>query len=276
MEKDPKASRPLVDTHAHILLRDMPRGKGTSSHSIPEDFPAERYLQALDEAGVQYGIAVASSQVGPYYDYQIRMLRKYDRLRATVILPTDTDFYTFEQLDRDGVVGVRLAFRTISELPDFESIEYRRFFHRLRDFDWHAHVHMEADRLPAIVPALKAAGVKVVIDHFGRLDPKGGLENPGFTALLRALENDKTWVKLSAPYRLKATPELVGSYARTLLEKAGPEKLLWGSDWPFTGGFESSFTIRQAVSWLEEWVSDEKDRHQIHTVNTRQLLNLER
>ena len=43
--------------------------------------------------------------------------------------------------------------------------------------------------------------------------------------------------------------------ADELLRHAGPERLLWGSDWPFVG-FESRMTYRQALSDFARAVPD--------------------
>ena len=51
----------------------------------------------------------------------------------------------------------------------------------------------------------------------------------GFQAMMRAVDNGRTWVKLSAGYRLES-PQVAQDCARALLAHAGPERLLWGSD----------------------------------------------
>ncbi|MNY45496.1 Amidohydrolase [compost metagenome] len=41
------------------------------------------------------------------------------------------------------------------------------------------------------------------------------------------------WIKISAPYRL-ASPNQWPALAAHWAEVAGPDRLLWGSDWPWT------------------------------------------
>ena len=65
----------------------------------------------------------------------------------------------------------------------------------------------------------------VVLDHFGYPDPKLGLACPTFQTVLRALDNGRTWVKLSAGYRMGGAKALL-PFAAKLLEVLGQlEKL---------------------------------------------------
>ncbi len=105
-------------------------------------------------------------------------------------------------MDRDGIVGVRLPFIGLPSLPDITTFDYRAFFRRLADLDWHVHPHVEGEDLPKILPTLEASGVKIVIDHLGRPEPKAGINSEGFKAMLRSIDKGRTWVKVSGGYRL--------------------------------------------------------------------------
>lgn len=265
------ATAPLVDMHAHILTRDMPRFDPAGTHPLKEDYSAERYIETLDAHGIQYGVLAPSSRVGYYFDCQIRALRRHKRLRSTVIIPFDTDLYGFERLDSEGVVGVRLAFRELEAIPDLATREFRIFLHRIRDFDWHVQVHVDAARLGHIMAPLLEVGVKVIIDHFGRPGPGGQY----FDHVLAAVAADRVWIKLSAAYRLNATDEQILSYATRLLATGGSESLLWASDWPFTGGYEDHVSYDGVRRSLEAWIPNQADRHAIMSTNPTKVLRLD-
>ena len=106
-------------------------------------------------------------------------------------------------------------------------------------------------------PALQAAGVKLVIDHFGH-PQKGGAACAGFQAVIRAVDKGRTWIKLSAVYRFES-PQVALDCAKALLAHAGPERLLWGSDWPFTQ-FEKTATFAGVVNELRRWIPDTSAR----------------
>src|SRR5690606_27488284 len=120
---------------------------------------------------------------------------------------------------------------------------------RVADLGWHVHLHDDSHRLPEVIGQLEQAGVKLVIDHFGRPDEQHGLDAPGFQSVLRSIERGNTWVKLSAGYRLPSE-ELACACAAELLKTAGPERLVWGSDWPFAA-FEEQVTYASTITAFE-------------------------
>jgi len=252
MAQDISPDAPLVDCHAHVYTTDMPLA-ATAWHTPPADATVDQYLATLDRHGVRYAVIAAASLFDDYNEYSIEATRRHDRLRTTAIVRPTIDPYVMRMMKDDGVVGVRLQWRHVKDLPDITTPEYRKFFRRVRDLDWHVHINQTADRLAAPIATLQAAGVKLVIDHFGH-PQRGGVNCPGFQAMLRALQNGRTWVKLSAGYRLES-PQVALDCAQALVAQAGPERLLWGSDWPFPG-FEAAMRYEHAVEHLGHWVPD--------------------
>ncbi|MGH8735276.1 MAG: amidohydrolase family protein, partial [Burkholderiales bacterium] len=95
-------------------------------------------------------------------------------------------------------------------------------------------LHVEPSMIQKMTAELKLSPVPVVIDHMGRIDASRGLDQPGFTHLLRLMEDKRIWVKVSglerasrhgAPYA-DAVP-----FARRLVTDFG-DRVVWGSDWP--------------------------------------------
>ena len=243
----------MVDAHAHVFLRDMPH-IANQRHRIAYDFGFEQYLAELDRHGVERGVIAAASPYGDYNDYTIAALRAHpQRLRGTVILDPSVERYVMEAMARDGVVGVRLPFISLQALPDLASFEWQRLLRRIRDLGWHVHLHLDGPRLPQVLPALAASGVELVVDHFGRPDPKLGVRCAGFRMMLELLENGRTWVKVSAAYRLGK--EAAAAYGRELLKQVGPDRLLWASDCPFVG-HEKEVTYRDTIDAVLAWVPE--------------------
>src|SRR5882757_8376841 len=221
---------PLVDAHVHVFTRDMPL-IDNPRHAPTYDFTVEQLIATMDAHGVQFAVIAAASPWGDYNDYVISALRAHPRLRGTVILKPTVERYILDAMSKDGVNGVRLPFIS-NELPDITTFEYRRFFRRLADLDWHVHLHVEGERLPLLLDKIEASGVKLVIDHLGRPDPRTGINSDGFKAMLRSIDQGRTWVKVSAGYRLGPA---ASDYARELVRVAGPDRLVWASDCPFVG-----------------------------------------
>lgn len=257
----------IVDTHAHVFLRDMPL-IDNPRHRIDYDYPYETYLATLDQHGVRFGVIAAASPYGDYNDYTIAATRASKRLRGTVIIEPTVDAYTLERMRADGIVGVRLPFLGWGHSLDVTSWAWRRTLRRIADLDWHVHVHIDGPNLPPVLATLEKAGVKIVVDHFGRPDPDQGVQCAGFQALLAAIRRGRTWVKVSAGYRIGA--QLAEACGRELLRTVGADRLLWASDCPFVG-HEGQFTYRATIDAVMNWVTDSSDRRKIFGENALAL-----
>ena len=242
---------PLVDTHVHVFRRAMPL-LPNPRHSQDYEFTAEQLESTLDAHGVKFCVIAAASPWGDVNDYVVEALRTRPLWRGTAILePALTTRHELEQLARAGMVGVRLPFISMKELPDLGSWEYRKFLYRLADLDWHVHLHLDGPRIPQVLPHLERSGVKIVIDHIGRPDPQLREKCAGFEAVTRSVEKGRTWVKLSAGYRLG--DHAVG-LARELCRRVGYGRMLWASDCPFVG--VESTTYQSTIEWIREAVPD--------------------
>jgi predicted TIM-barrel fold metal-dependent hydrolase len=226
---------PVIDAHAHIFTRAMPF-TDTAWTRPDYDYPLEAYLADLDAHGVAFGVVTAASLFGEYNDYTLAALAQHKRLRATVMLDPDTSPAELAALRSQGVCGVRFQIALKAELPDLHGYRFRRFITRLADAGMHLELNLGGGQLSQMLPALADHRIPVVVDHFGLLRSDGEMEGPGFTALLRSVELGRTWVKVSAGFRLPA--DRIEAYAQKLLAEAGPDRLFWGSDAPFVGAEE--------------------------------------
>jgi predicted TIM-barrel fold metal-dependent hydrolase len=258
---------PVVDAHAHIFTRKMPFVPGAWTRPDYE-FSAEQYLATLDEHGVAFGVISAATLFGDYNEYTLDALRRYRRLRATVIVQPGVDSATLARMAGAGVVGIRLSLRRLPRLPDLRDESHQRFFKRLADLGMHVELLAHGVDLPVVLPLIEASGVTLVIDHFADPDRNLGVESPGFIAALRSLERGRTFVKLAAAMRLNL--EVARACAQRLLAVAGPERLLWGSDAPFIG-HEPRPAYGEALRLFEELVPDERQRHAIGLTALRQF-----
>jgi predicted TIM-barrel fold metal-dependent hydrolase len=261
------SENPLVDTHVHVFTTDMPL-IDNPRHTPTYSYTYQDLIATLDKEGVQYAAIAAASPWGDYNDYIVAALRAHpDRLRGTIICKPTIERAVLEAMAKDGVVGVRLPFISMKQLPDITTFEYRSFFRRLADLDWHIHLHTEGENLPFFIPKIEACGVKLVIDHLGRPDTKAGINSEGFKAMLKSIEKGRTWVKTSAAYRLgDAAPD----YARALINNADHDKLMWASDCPFVG-HENHFSYRSTIDWLMDCIPDRALRDKVFGKNALKL-----
>jgi predicted TIM-barrel fold metal-dependent hydrolase len=269
----PPVSVRAIDCHAHVMRRDLPLASGR--HSAPKrDVSVEEFLGVLDAHGISHGVLTAPSFYGTDNRLLLGALAAHpERLRGTAIVAPDIETETLAEMTRSGVVGMRLNWFRRDALPDVTAPDYRRLLERVRAQRWQVEIYLEGPKLAAVLPRLRDAGVRVVIDHFGSPDPSRGLRCAGFAEVLKGVRAGDTWVKLSAPYRLGgADPQ---RYVDALLEAGGASQLVWASDWPFVG-FEETIEYRQCVDWLVAWLPDEATRRTVLVDTPASLFGFER
>jgi predicted TIM-barrel fold metal-dependent hydrolase len=249
-----------VDTHAHVMLRDLPLA--SERHSAPRrDVPVEEFIAVLDQHGISHGVLTAPSFYGADNRLLLAALDAYpDRLRGTVIVDPGIGAEELAAMDACGVVGIRLNWIRRERLPDAGSDAYRRLFGAVRDLGWHVEIYLEGPKLAGVLPLVRGTGVNVVLDHFAGPDPALGTADPGFRAAVAGVRAGDTWVKLSAPYRLcGADPR---RYADALLDAGNGGQLVWASDWPFIG-HEDTIRYPMCVACLDKWIDDPAIRRRI-------------
>jgi predicted TIM-barrel fold metal-dependent hydrolase len=254
---------PLVDAHVHVFRSDMPVREDAWTR-LDYAFTTDALIAMLDAHGVRHGVVSGLSIAGTYNDYTIAAVRAHKRLRGTVIVDPTVAPGTLRQMRDEGIVGMRLQLARQDVLPDFRSDAYRLLLRHARDLDWHIHVAIEGPRLPPVLDALMASGIKIVIDHFGHPDPAAPFHCAGYRAMLAAVDSGRLWVKLAAGFRLPGTDAwkddphgdldtLANRIAADLLARVGPQRLLWGSDAPFVG-YERSMTYDRVLESYRRWV----------------------
>jgi predicted TIM-barrel fold metal-dependent hydrolase len=262
----------LVDTHIHVFVRGLPLAP--VRRYVPDyDATYEDYQKPMRASGVTHAVIVQPSFLGTDNSYMCSVLRQHRQsLRGIAVVDPAIAETELQALAADGVVGLRLNLDGLP-LPRFDQGPWPDLLAWLRQHDWQVEIHREARDLPLLLEPLLAADIKVVVDHFGRPDDELGADDPGFVNLLGFGGSRRLWVKLSGAYRngsdgrgFAAAPR----QAQLLLEHLGPDRLVWGSDWPHTR-HESYISVARMRRCLDEWVSDPALRERIMGHNALEL-----
>jgi predicted TIM-barrel fold metal-dependent hydrolase len=158
-------------------------------------------------------------------------------------------------------VGIRLNLIG-TKLPDLAAAPWPALIEKLRKLNWLVEIQREARDLPLVVRPLVAAGLNVVVDHFGRPDPGQGIDDPGFRYLLETAASRRLWLKLSGAYRNgpNGRGDALANAAIPLVREAfGVDRLLWGSDWPHTQ-FERVASYGAVRAQFDTWITDPAER----------------
>lgn len=173
------------------------------------------------------------------------------RGRAIIALQNDT--ITAEDLDQLhslGVRGVRVNLKTTGAQPSADKLVARlhRIADQIRSRDWLIQLYLDLEQVDQIAAAIPQLNIRIVLDHMASPDPQlKASSQTGYLALLELLSKGLVWVKLSGTYRFHDLPDL-DEYAKALILTA-PERVVWASDWPHTGGDRRTATgTRHAVS----------------------------
>ena len=218
------------DCHAHII-GDPARYPLAAGRSYdPPRASLEEYLAMLDRRGITRGALVQPSVYG--FDNRC-MLDALDRaggrLAGVAVPAPDASARELEAMHRRGVRGVRCNLLNPGGLDPGIVASWQP---QLRELGWYVALHIAVARIDDLQAYLARFTIPVVIDHMGRPEP-GRFDLP---QLIGCVRDGTCFVKLSAPYRLSASPPPwadVVPLARALLS-ANPARCLWGSDWPHT------------------------------------------
>ena len=155
------------------------------------------------------------------------------RYRGVALIDDSFDEAALQALHEGGVRGVRFGFvKHLKARPDLGF--FRRTVERVASLGWHAQIHLDAADLLDLRDELHALRIPFVIDHMGRVDAAGGVEQPAFRALLEMARRENCWVKISGADRVSAAgPPFHDAlpFARALIA-AAPERVVWGTDFP--------------------------------------------
>ena len=234
---EPKLKLPpqSCDAHFHVF---GPRDKFPYAKDAPyapkADAPKDVLVDRHMFLGIERGVVVQSAAHGLDNSAAADLLAdKKGSYVGVALAPVDADMSQLKKLDAQGFRGLR--FNYVQHLGGGPAIaDLMKLSSKLASLGWHLQLHLESQMIVKMTPEIKLSPVPVVIDHMGRIDASRGLDQAGFTHLLKLMEDKRFWVKVSglerasrqgAPYA-DAVP-----FARKLVAEFG-ERVVWGSDWP--------------------------------------------
>jgi predicted TIM-barrel fold metal-dependent hydrolase len=232
------ASRPswrappgATDCHCHVFgpYERYPLSPGRSY--TPPEASIAAYLQMLDTIGFSRTVIVQPSIYGTENAVTLDAVEAIglDRARAVVVVDENAGAAELEAMAARGARGVRFNAVSSNGVP-MEQLE--ALVERIAPLGWHVQLYAHAAAIAELEPVLRRLPVPLVVDHMGGVKAAaGGVEHPGFRALVRLLENG-AWAKLCG-YRSSSGPPYadVADMARALL-RAAPNHCVWGTDWP--------------------------------------------
>ncbi len=245
----PKAAEPMTrprfamprgatDCHFHVFGPAERYPYSPNRSYTPPDAALQTYLALCDTLGIARMVFVQPSAYGTDNS---RMLDAMDevqgRCRGIAVIDDATPDAELERMHEKGVRGIRINLASIQGSGSGIATATAELARRIAGFGWHVQVFAPPDRLADVLAFAQHLPTDLVIDHMGNVPASAGLAHPGFRELLRALEGDRCWVKISGLHRVSQAEPTYADVRPMLsaMVDAAPHRLVWGTDWPHTG-----------------------------------------
>lgn len=254
------------DCHGHIF---PPAAQYPTHNETMPLAPIELYMDLHRHLGFERGVLV---QGGAYRHDNRAMLealaRHRDSLRGVALVGGDATEATLAALRDGGVCALRFTRGGASRLDDL-----RRLAPRMKQFGFHVELFIGVEQFAALEGELLGYGLPLVLDHLaGPFDAALGVQQPGFQRVLAALAGGNVWIKLCPQRNSQRFPgyDDVRPYYDLLL-RTRPDRLVWGSDWPFPNMSDETPEPDDLLALFFDWVGDERLRRQILVDNPARL-----
>jgi predicted TIM-barrel fold metal-dependent hydrolase len=267
-----KAPPGSTDCHMHIFgpyhRYPLSPGRGYT----PPEASIGMYLDMLSTIGLSRTVVVQPSIYGTDNAVTLDAVEAMglDRARAVVVVDESFDLAALKAMAPRGACGVRFNAVSGNGTP-LEQLE--ALGDRLATLGWHLQLYAHSAEMVALESVLARLPCPLVVDHMGGVQTtEGGVENPGFKALLRLLERG-AWAKLCGYRSSTGTPYAdVAGMAQAMIA-AAPERCVWGTDWPHPSLRSPEEVPDDGVllDCLGQWAPEEAQRQAILVDNPARL-----
>lgn len=260
----------VVDSHLHVYWPDKyPYPPGPGQRPDPGEVIADpkAVIETLAAHGVTHALLVQPSAHGSDNRAMIDAIAMSGR-RMKGIAVVDIAATSAELLDlrNKGIVGVRLNLYSFAN-DVFDDPEVDAFMARCADNGLLVEAFVTPSTWPKVIGKLRSCPTPLVIEHMGWPTLDEGLGQQSFQLLLGLAQRDDCFVKLSCALRMSKSGfpfDDVEPYARKLVEVFGPDRCMWGSDWPmFRSGNRRPPSYAEELQAIQDWVPGTSQRRQI-------------
>ena len=240
--------------------------------------PAAVHREMLDRVGASRGVLIQPGAFGTDPAAILNALRNSGgRLRGIAAATASVGDADLNLWDAAGIRGLQfnemLAPSGSGRYPgSVGTEELEALAPRLAERGWHAELWASVDTHVALLPRLRNLGLPIVLDHMAGLVAARGVADPAFQAILSALVEGWLWIKLTLCRCSQAFPDYADLRPfHDALIAANPERLIWGSDWPYVRMGDKTPDVAHVLNLFRTWVPDEAVRLRI-LVNNPEIL----
>ena len=270
--RKPRFSLPkgATDTHLHLFGPQNRYPLVPLREYTPQLITPAMARQLFATLGIERAVVIQPSVYGEDNRAQLEGAQEIGLpTRAVIVARHDTSDKELAALHAQGARGLRYVLAHPGGLP---LADLERWAARAKEFGWHIQFLAKGPQLLEIAARIEKLACPAVIDHIGMFNPRDGLDQPVFQAVLR-LARQGHWVKLSGAYRLSEQPPPypdLKPYVERLVA-ARPDRIVWASDWPHVFIKRPMPNTTDLLDALADWVPDEPTRNRILVDNAAEL-----
>lgn len=248
------------DSHMHIFdPRFAPSSHWTRQ---PPEATVATYRKLQERLGTSRTVVVNPSTYGVDNACTLDALRQLgSSARGVAVVNPDVSDAELDNLFEQGVRGLRVNFVSPQSWGETTPAMLTTIAKKAARLNLHIQVFAHSEQIVAMASVLENLPTRLVIDHMGLIDPARGTGDPAYSVIRRLLDCGNTWVKLSGVYMRSQEGEPSCRDASDLgraLIKAGPDRMVWGSDWPHTTQPKESVNDANLLDVQRSWCpSDE-------------------
>lgn len=262
----------IVDSHIHVW--DLNRFRYTwldGNEQLERDYSIADFRDATAGTQIEHIVFVQAAALPEQALAEAEWVDRVattDEPRITGIVadaPLELGAAAAEHLDRlkpmPRVRGIRRLIQIDSDPPALvrrdSFIEGVRL---LREYGYTFDICVQRHTLPAVADLVRACpDVQFVLNHLGNPNTARNKSVPWLSDLARVAQYENVACKLSGMLSLAApdwTVEKLHPYAEHVIESFGPDRVMYGSDWPVMA---LRGTYRQWVDAVDAFLSDLSD-----------------
>ena len=268
----PKLQAPAgaADCHHHIYDAKCPADPRSTLR--PGDASVEDYRALQRRIGTSRNVIVQPSTYGTDNSCTLDALVAFGpTARAVAVVDTTVSDAELKRMNGLGVRGIRF---NLAQAGATTPGMIEPLSKRVNDLGWHIQINAPAAKIIEIKDILNRVPSPIVFDHLAHIPEPKGISHPLFGVVLALIDKGKTWVKLSGAYAdTKVGPPSYSdssAVARAYVQKA-PERLVWGSDWPYPSERDSKPDDAILFDLLLDWAPEERVRNRILVQNPEAL-----
>jgi L-fuconolactonase len=252
-----------IDSHQHFWRYDPARDTWITDAMgvLKRDFLQDEFARELDANGIDASIAVQADQSEEETLFLLDVAERGDRIAGVVGWIDLRSPQLTERLGFFSQFKKLRGFRHVAQAePDDRFLLQRDFVRgisRLREFGFTYDILIYPKQLPAAIELVSQLPEQhFVIDHLAKPEIKSGNREPWAANVKAISANPNVFCKLSGLVTeadwLRWTPADFTFYLDVVFEAFGPDRLMFGSDWPVC---LVAASYRQVKELIEDYVS---------------------